>query len=683
MEGRTRAHRGWTCSRAAALAAVSVLALTGVLAPGAQAAGARAPCPAFCAHSGGPEIVGFAQRHGEVVRLTLLLRARGSFELVLNRSLGGHLVPAAPTLLDSTPREVLAGSLPTGGRPVSITPLPLGRVAAGAHALTLSLAGPRRSLPPGIYVLRVFSLTAAGRVRNRGAAIVLRRARNGHFTPLLEPQDLPPPSTSTAAAGAITPSTATLSGQVDPGGLLTSYYFQYGTSTSYGEQTPVESAGAGTAALPVSASLAGLTSQSTYHVRLIASQCGGCAWGTAHGPDMTFTTPPTPQQIAATRAIATYQAMQQYFYAANVYPADTSSLYATDYPHTGATYASLWPFSRALVGTITLAGVPPALLGGSSYQSDVADRLLGLSRYWDESGSGPGYDSTPVPPYGSGGAKYYDDQAWVGLALAQDYRITGDQTALADAQNVWSFVYPGGSGASESFEPGGIFWTQQGVGAGLSNHDRTTTSTAPNAELALLLAQADPAEAPVEQSAASALYAWLEHYLYNVQGNPADPNPNFDAAQPPLMFDKLKGDDTVDRTLRSYNQGAMIALAVREYQQTGQSSDLAEAEAIAASALDTFTESYYVDDQPAAFDAIFFRGLLVLYSVTEDQALRTRIMQTIETYAQDAWNNYRAPDGLFRFPSTSGAGDQLLDQGAMLEIYAALAWDPRDYGELP
>jgi hypothetical protein len=127
----------------------------------------------------------------------------------------------------------------------------------------------------------------------------------------------------------------------------------------------------------------------------------------------------------------------------------------------------------------------------------------------------------------------------------------------------------------------------------------------------------------------------------------------------------------------------MIAANVREYQATGQTSYLSDAEAIAITALNKFTETDYLQDQPAAFNAIFFRGLLVLYTVTSDATLKAQIIQTIQTYANDAWTYYRNANNLFRFPSSSGAGYQLLDQGAMLQIYAMLAWSPGQYEKLP
>ena len=96
----------------------------------------------------------------------------------------------------------------------------------------------------------------------------------------------------------------------------------------------------------------------------------------------------------------------------------------------------------------------------------------------------------------------------------------------------------------------------------------------------------------------------------------------------------------------------------------------------------TFNEGYLITHS-AAFNAIYFRGLLVLYSVTSDTQLQSEIIQTIQTYADDAWTNHRSVSGLFTFASHAGSGYQLLDQGAMLQIYAMLAWDSTDYGKLP
>lgn len=78
-----------------------------------------------------------------------------------------------------------------------------------------------------------------------------------------------PPVARTGGAQHIGENSATLSGSVDPHGSETNYYFQYGTTTSYGAQTPTTSAGAGTASVKVSQSISGLQLGTTYHYRLV------------------------------------------------------------------------------------------------------------------------------------------------------------------------------------------------------------------------------------------------------------------------------------------------------------------------------------------------------------------------------------------------------------------------------
>jgi phosphodiesterase/alkaline phosphatase D-like protein len=109
------------------------------------------------------------------------------------------------------------------------------------------------------------------------------------------------PIATTGDASALTDTQASLAGTVDPQGELTSYAFQYGTTTAYGQQTALTSAGSGTADVPVRADLAGLTPGTTYHYRVIATN----ASGTTVGVDRTFRTTgaapaPSPAPSATT-----------------------------------------------------------------------------------------------------------------------------------------------------------------------------------------------------------------------------------------------------------------------------------------------------------------------------------------------------------------------------------------------
>jgi hypothetical protein len=101
-----------------------------------------------------------------------------------------------------------------------------------------------------------------------------------------------PPSISGTDAAEVTDTTAVLGGRIDANRSHTTYRFEYGTDTSYGNATPVDSAGSGAAAVPVSKPISGLQPNTTYHFRLVATN----AAGETPGPDGTFTTAAQPPQ---------------------------------------------------------------------------------------------------------------------------------------------------------------------------------------------------------------------------------------------------------------------------------------------------------------------------------------------------------------------------------------------------
>jgi hypothetical protein len=79
---------------------------------------------------------------------------------------------------------------------------------------------------------------------------------------------------------------AWLTGGVYPNGEATTYYWQYGTTTSYGSRTKPVSVGSGTAPVGVDSHLTDLKPGTTYHYRLVAVN----ASGTEYGYDAGFTT---------------------------------------------------------------------------------------------------------------------------------------------------------------------------------------------------------------------------------------------------------------------------------------------------------------------------------------------------------------------------------------------------------
>ena len=106
------------------------------------------------------------------------------------------------------------------------------------------------------------------------------------------------PTVTTGAASGISAKAATLNGAVDPNGASTIYWFEYGTSTSYGLQTGTRDAGSGSSSRSVSAGISGLVAGTTYHLRLVAQNTAG----TTDGADQTFTTAAATAPVVVTGA---------------------------------------------------------------------------------------------------------------------------------------------------------------------------------------------------------------------------------------------------------------------------------------------------------------------------------------------------------------------------------------------
>jgi hypothetical protein len=90
--------------------------------------------------------------------------------------------------------------------------------------------------------------------------------------------NMPTVATGTAALVPLS-SSATLNGTVNPNGLPTTYIFQWGRSTSYGNTTAVTTAGSGTINTAASAKISGLRSYTVYYYRLVATNSAGTTFG--------------------------------------------------------------------------------------------------------------------------------------------------------------------------------------------------------------------------------------------------------------------------------------------------------------------------------------------------------------------------------------------------------------------
>lgn len=148
--------------------------------------------------------------------------------------------------------------------------------SAGSSTAGLAVTVPMGGLSPGTtYYYRLVATNATGTAR--GAVMSFTTVPTA-------------PTAITGAASAVTATGATLSGTLNPRNGATTFTFEYGTTTSFGSITAVDSVpGVPAVSRTVSLPVTGLSPGTLYFYRLVATNANGRTTGAV----MSFTTPPS------------------------------------------------------------------------------------------------------------------------------------------------------------------------------------------------------------------------------------------------------------------------------------------------------------------------------------------------------------------------------------------------------
>lgn len=377
------------------------------------------------------------------------------------------------------------------------------------------------------------------------------------------------------------------------------------------------------------------------------------------------------------RAARAYAAMQQHLYlgGARLYRESVPG------PPNGNPFAFLWPFEEAAKATLCMRGIPGL---GQQYSDDL-ENVVDRQAYWQPlrvSGiiRKPSFASYPPLPLGHGGDTYFDDNTWIALDFVQAHRMRvaglmrGRAVVLERARALFELVSAGWCHDPRPY-PGGVYWVDAGW-----NRDRGAAVTAGLAVLALHLYELTtpetvPASGPElarvrERYLDTAIeaYRWLRDTLRIPTGPEAG-----------LYHDKVLGDGAVDTAQWIYNSGVALAAGAMLHRVTGEPAYLEQAAQTADAALAWYGARQY-QGQPAIFVAIFLRNLLPLAALTGNPAYRAALLE----YADRAWDDPAIHDpatDLFRFEGP-GTPCALLDQAAMVQLYALAAWPEAQYGLL-
>jgi hypothetical protein len=219
------------------------------------------------------------------------------------------------------------------------------------------------------------------------------------FQPGVPPEVTYPPAPSERVTG-LTPSEATLHGEVNPKGNETSCHFEYGTSTTYEHSVPCEGehgdfVGEGNAFKPEFVTIKGLEGNTEYHFRLVATTVSG---ETVPGADETFTTAQAPPTLLASSVLASKMTQSNVFFNAAINPQHLDTHYWFNY--------GLRPFEDSGTclpsGTVPYATAPVTPLELLAGPYLTSEELMGLPVGLDLASASvvlhPGMESRALAP---------------------------------------------------------------------------------------------------------------------------------------------------------------------------------------------------------------------------------------------------------------------------------------------
>ena len=261
---------------------------------------------------------------------------------------------------------------------------------------------------------------------------------------------------------------------------------------------------------------------------------------------------------------------------------------------------------------------------------------------------------------------YFDDQAWMTLALMRAFDLTGEQLYLDQAKTIYENSMLGWDTTCCGSYLGGIWWDRK-------HTQKATASNATNAIAGVRLAKRTGDTKYLDF--AKQTYAWWFTNMVNAQSF--------------AIFDHLNPDGTRAPGGLTYNHGVMIGAALELHAATGEAHFLEEAHKFghylatnatkASSVGPLLADGSNCEGDCAAWKGIGYRYLAQLF---RQDPTRAEYQTVLTAGATGVWTLARNPDTTFFGsnwagpPPTTGGIEKQGSAAMALNLYAMLCGSP-------
>lgn len=285
---------------------------------------------------------------------------------------------------------------------------------------------------------------------------------------------------------------------------------------------------------------------------------------------------------------------------------------------------------------VLLSAMNAAARHDPKWKTELARFVTATHAYWNPLGPVAGYDVLPGPKPVD---RYYDDNAWMAIALLEAYDVLKDPKLLKWAEEAVRYVLSG----EDHILDGGIYWRES------DKKSKNTCSNAPAvvACLELHLRNGDPT-LPL---AAERLYHWTRKNLQ-------DPKDK-------LYWDSIDLDGKLDKTKWSYNSALMIRAGVLLARKRGNDDFLKEAEETAKA-----SEAKWIVDGKLADAGRFAHLLVESWTTLPSDARREKARAALRWLAVNGKNERGLYGGnFFEAPKKDLTRFELIDQASAARAF--------------